>query len=142
MWGDLSFDIRSFSERSFGASWGLTWEAAQELFNNTPDGVAPDGGRTETEDDLEHIELKAKHGRHLYSKDPEPVVEVPPPSAPAEVELVAAPVAPAPFYSETAKLAATTLAANLAAELELELLRRQQEDEEEMFLTLIAGSLH
>jgi len=31
MWADLSFDVRSFSPDSFGPSWGLTWEAAQEL---------------------------------------------------------------------------------------------------------------
>ncbi len=30
MWQDLSFDLRSFDPDSFGPSWGLTWEAAQD----------------------------------------------------------------------------------------------------------------
>lgn len=31
MWSDLSFDLRSFDPDSFGPSWGMTWEANQEL---------------------------------------------------------------------------------------------------------------
>jgi hypothetical protein len=31
MWSDLSFDAGSFDPESWGPSWGLTWEAAQEL---------------------------------------------------------------------------------------------------------------
>lgn len=38
MWSDLSFDVRSFSPDSWGPSWGLTWEAAQD------DLTIPTGG--------------------------------------------------------------------------------------------------
>ena len=38
MWGDLSFDVRSFSPESFGPSWGLTWEAGQELIESRNSG--------------------------------------------------------------------------------------------------------
>jgi hypothetical protein len=30
MWDDLSFSASSFDPDSWGPSWGLTWEAAQE----------------------------------------------------------------------------------------------------------------
>lgn len=42
MWNDLSFDVRSFSPDSWGPSWGLTWEAAQDdIFgNNIPGALA------------------------------------------------------------------------------------------------------
>lgn len=48
MWGDLSFDVRSFSPDSFGPSWGLTWEAAQELDEYTDSGGNDGKGKAKT----------------------------------------------------------------------------------------------
>lgn len=37
----MSFDSRSFSAESWGPSWGLTWEAAQENLLSAPGYNAP-----------------------------------------------------------------------------------------------------
>jgi hypothetical protein len=37
----MSFDSRSFSEESWGPSWGLTWEAAQVDLNPSKGSNAP-----------------------------------------------------------------------------------------------------
>lgn len=145
VWDDLSFDVRSFSERSWGLSWGLTYEAAQELFFQG--GGGPDasdsarGGRTETPEDYEHLERQAEFKRRLYSKPTpaeQPAIETPPSGATPELAPPPAPSSEAavPFYS-TDLIASDLSAAKSAIDAIVDDVRKKRDEEEALLLILL-----
>ena len=102
-------------------------------------------GRTETEEDLEHIERKAEHGRRIYGKD-EPVQAKPiPPSVPRNAELEPARETPALFSSEPAPISVDVQAVAQSIEDaqvvldELLTKVRRTKDEEDLLVILLAA---
>lgn len=124
-------------------SWGLSWEANQELLlvgGGGPDASDSHKGYTETEADLEHIERKAEHGRRMYQRD---VVanEAPIPPSPEQSGVEPARETPALFYSEPAVDVAAVghqldAAQAVVADITSALMLKKQQEEEALILIL------
>lgn len=95
MWDDVSFSVASFDPDSWGPSWGLTWEAAQdEEVKNVGGGEQGRGSRKrrsqkEEIDEEEHLESLKQHGARIYAKPPVKVADEPKQET-AEAKLVEA----------------------------------------------------
>jgi hypothetical protein len=137
------FSRSSFSPISFGPSWGLTWEAAQELLvtSGGPDSKSRTGYHEQDETDEErHLRLHKERNTKLYAKDE--VVQIPPP---AQGNPVLAPLSesPVPFYSDPLSSVLDkpkSIVTMVKMETSVQSIPSQeQEDEEAIVLLLLAA---